>query len=64
MPNHTSVIITIFLIYMQQIGVTRFLLWLSQKSYCTVLTEELGLRLRTSDGNKLQENVDRGKEDA
>ncbi|XP_075893134.1 glutamate receptor U1 [Nelusetta ayraudi] len=35
-----------------------------KKSYCTVLTEELGLRLRASDGNKLQENVDKGKEDA
>lgn len=35
-----------------------------QKSYCTVLSEELGLRLRASDGNKVQENVDKGKEDA
>lgn len=35
-----------------------------QKSYCTVLSEELGLRLRASDDNKLQENVDKGKEDA
>ncbi|XP_078104896.1 glutamate receptor U1 [Sander vitreus] len=36
-----------------------------QKKYCcTVLTEELSLRLRTSNANKSQENVDKDKEKA
>lgn len=35
-----------------------------QKSCCTVLSEELSLRLRTSNENKLQENVDKDKETA
>uniref|UniRef100_A0AAQ4QPI1 Glutamate receptor n=1 Tax=Gasterosteus aculeatus aculeatus TaxID=481459 RepID=A0AAQ4QPI1_GASAC len=35
-----------------------------KKSCCTVLTEELSLRLRTSNANKPQENVDKDKEKA
>lgn len=36
----------------------------AQKSCCTVLTEELSLRLRTNNPNKPQENVDKDKEKA
>lgn len=46
------------------ISVTRVSMSFPQKSCCTVLSEELGLRLRTSNGNKLQENVDKDKENA
>lgn len=35
-----------------------------QKSCCTVLTEELSLRLRTSNASTPQENVDKDKEKA
>nr|XP_046239369.1 probable glutamate receptor [Scatophagus argus]XP_046239371.1 probable glutamate receptor [Scatophagus argus] len=35
-----------------------------RKSCCTVLTDELSLRLRTSNANKAQENVDKDKEKA
>ncbi|XP_005927460.1 probable glutamate receptor [Haplochromis burtoni] len=35
-----------------------------KKTCCSVLTEELSLRLRTSSGNRSQENVDKDKEKA
>lgn len=40
------------------------LLSLQQKSYCTVLTEELSLRLRNNTENRPQEAADKDKEKA
>lgn len=68
MPTHPFIYICIKLIGGIKCfcctGVNLDCMSIPQKTCCSVLTEELSLRLRTSSGNRSQENVDKDKEKA